>query len=364
MLSRRVVVRVQVHLIIDFQIGKTTASYIPTHGPKSETMGDDSTATYSFRPRGILNSTGTACHLNAALVLAAHSLPPPSDSSLRNSYIALRDSSASTPYVADYSSIVPDQAASELGDAAEALRRLLRGTNSSALKGAWQTVLTCGSRSKVLPVKPIPNPYPLQVPEIMVGLAEALRTSWSNQQVIEGYCWDGESDTESGTQVPTKRQRQVLSLPSILLVHIQRFSFCVETKRLIASQSLLNIPAALSPSDFVDEDNGMPSIPQFSGYTLTSGILHVEDRSLPWYSRDDDGHYVALVLIRDQWFLIDDDKVQSVPVEQVLQWLQGDDFYEDDFARGILLVYDQSPSDTQHMWERVTPRDTATGQIT
>lgn len=250
------------------------------------------------------------------------------------------------------------QSAAELGDAVEALRRILQhsagpGGSPQSLQASWETLFTLGLRTKVLPCRPVPNPFPLDVRD-GCSLLDALRKAWAESTVVEGYQWGdveshiGESDSVS----VTTRHRRMHSVPSILLLHLQRFDYDAGVQYVVPKRSRpVDVPLSINTVDLhLDYD----VLLKHASYSLTGGMIHLsEETSQPG---EEDGHYAALILRHGQWFLLDDERVRMVDQDEALSCLEGcvrktDGNKEGSFSRAVLLVYDSAPEKTEALWQ-------------
>jgi Ubiquitin carboxyl-terminal hydrolase len=433
------------------------SSSSPQHPPSSS----------SSPIRGLCNATGTACHLNAAVILFCYCFDPIITSAVntRASTITTTASSpapreefilllrnlrkwndttftttaavAVTTTTADsnepidpttfYASlrqhpITRSLQSEDFGDAVVALIRLLQhwvqthpppipmihdtmlysGRVRTVLRGTSSrtTTTTPPTNIKYLKERTLTNPYPLPIlrassidggpPKTFTSLVDALQDAFCTEHVVDGYTWsnhppnDDETEstpmTNTDTTTTTKRLH-VTSIPPIFMIHLQRFTIHNHPYHAQREQPLgatecvattsMSIPAILNVSTFLSSTFPMAdpvSSVTSSGtggdswmmYHLQGGLLHIsqDPSDRIEYKCDDSsvGHYVAVIPSPDhtqEWYVVDDDRVLPVSLEQVLLWLGGDwysldnDTDDDDhssvpkssYARGILLVY-------------------------
>jgi len=370
--------------------------------------------------RGISNTTGTACHLNAALMVWRHCLGPlgendhhyllstkddASDDTLLLPVLLQRflqelgdESATATPVDPSelYQALASARGrrllqAEDLGDAVTALSRLLQtaAASSSAwsdLQTEWlesgrvQSVLTgtkrgYKSRRKELKERSLSNPLLLQLVadddddhHLLLDVTTALRRHFLQELVVQDYQWPETriSDCSTVGHWKTTRRQYLRQLPRIFMLHLERFRLVDHGRRNKRLEPIdqkqhqcVNVPETLDMSEYLQQqqsDNEQQ--PQSSSaatapnstrtlFHLRGGILHVSDESSN-DENEEDGHYVAVVCGKDsnEWYLVDDERVTSVPLAQVLRWLGGDWYnaaYGSESAtsylRGVLLIY-------------------------
>jgi Ubiquitin carboxyl-terminal hydrolase len=277
------------------------------------------------------------------------------------------------------------------------VRTVLRGTSSRT------TTTTTPTNIKYLKERTLTNPYPLPIlrasstdggpKTTFTSLVDALQDAFCTEHVVEGYTWSNHppNDDETGrtpisntdtTTTTTTKRLFVTSIPPIFMIHLQRFTIqnhschaprdpplgateCVETVTSMSIPAILDVSSFLS-STFPMADPVSSVTSSGAGgdswmYHLRGGLLHIsqDPSDRMEYNKCDDayvGHYVAVIPSPDhtqEWYVVDDDRVLPVSLEQVLLWLGGDwysldtDTDDDDhasvpkssYARGILLVY-------------------------
>lgn len=290
--------------------------------------------------RGIINQTGTACHLNAALIVLStlglsNKEEEEADPTLAEFLQRLRSTDDSAQEPID-SSTLNDRLrrklhleANDLGDAVTALSRLLSlygaGGSHSLFAGGRVTSTLRGRRGseeriKRLKEKKLSNPLSLMVDERHESLVDLLRSYTAERTV--NYKWDGQTDWSS------TRSLAINSFPDIFMVHLQRFKM-QSSGKLVAPERTIEIPQRIDLNEFSQE--------QGAGlYELRSGIVHVDDLEDDEES-EEHGHYIAIVRQNNNtWCLVDDEIVKAIDDASLYFGGFSDSNH---FFRGVLLTY-------------------------
>lgn len=91
--------------------------------------------------------------------------------------------------------------------------------------------------------------------------------------------------------------------PNILALHLKRFKYLEDVGRLKKLSHRVVFPAQLKLNNTTDDDDD-------ATFSLFAVVVHVG-------SGMNHGHYVSLVKIYEQWFLFDDDTVESIDESQL-----------------------------------------------
>jgi Ubiquitin carboxyl-terminal hydrolase len=378
------------------------------------------------RIRGIRNITGTACHLNAALIVIAYCLgdaipefviascdkdetkPRNEPALLMTALVALLRELRRTDGVVEpvnptefYAALHAQKCMAaqlspeQCGDAVLALIRWLQylraeldgspnvschpwldpllfsGRMHSVLRGIVHTSLDTQPccRRKVLKERTLMNPFPIPTfPRAKVenqkgftSLSEALQHAFLAEEPVEGYQWSDSDDRSKEEEqiIATTKRPYLTQLPPILMIHL-------EGRRIHAPESSpvgekngdsMEIPSFFDGSDYLSASDDASNVntdvaASNDVFHLRGGILHISHRCKEEAGDDSIGHYVAVVSTTPSgaeppdWYLIDDDLVISVSLEQVLAWMAGDcykvdvsDDTDELYARGVLFVY-------------------------
>ena len=242
-------------------------------------MSDECTQPKGSRIRGIANTTGTACHLNSALIVIGHALGPvatalvdgaPSSSDDESSKFirelgyflrCLKTSgdSQSRDYERIATPLDPTELyktlrksagleAEDLGDAVAALIKLLQRvmvSNNGAQRlleailysGRTHSVLTgernnSERRTKQLKERRLANPFPLPLPRDDESinnrsLHSALQQAFCDEQIVHEYKWHPTTATDHNGKPNSKwttyKRMHVTAFPPIFMLHLQRF---------------------------------------------------------------------------------------------------------------------------------------------
>jgi hypothetical protein len=332
---------------------------------------------------GISNTTGTACHLNAALLIICHCLVP-----IRKAVVQYSQTTAATAWFQhfgaflsslsdadndDGSAVDPTKfyqalkteigiEAHELGDAVTALVKLLQNVRQGvpAMQPLMQATIDAGrvhsvitglhqeaekkdvlKRSKETKIRPMACPFSLS------GKVDSVETALQAAQLpqsLQGYTWTGtyiehrlppnssSSDTYADGEWRNSKNLCIDAIPNMWLLHLQRFDSTSQGQR-SSLHNQAHVPAILQVAEMLHntECDGT--------YELMGGVAHVSDHA---ELDEEDGHYVAIVRRDDAWFLVDDAKVSELSQETALQLLSGSNhtgISKGSYMQGVLLVY-------------------------
>ena len=347
-------------------------------------------------PRGIVNPTGTACHLSSAILLTYYCLEPLAQSLtwdnhddvsfyLASVWTQLEDNQVNIDPTLLYRAIQKTLhvQAHDLGDAVTSWCRVMQHCRSwcrawdetvgggqvhSVLRGYqdYNQQKEAPNFTKSLPIRPMPVPYSIVLDDNNVDcstLVQALENSLQPRVVQGGYQWRSpqqqqpattKTDEDCTTQtITTSKTLYWDSLPKYWMIHLDR-------RRQQRSDATCDIPLFLDPTDIT-----FCSVPSAS-YELQGAILHVTTID---NQEEEDGHYLTLIRepsrqhchdntndndentndTNDQWYCLDDDLVRTVSSTALaLQLCTGcpmpvewNDDQDDDklWVCGFLLVY-------------------------
>jgi Ubiquitin carboxyl-terminal hydrolase len=248
---------------------------------------------------------------------------------------------------------------------------LYSGQMYSVITGEW----TCPGKNstitkkKQLKLRILFNPLPLPIitqqhnddVSIFPSLMDALHDMFMNEHMIDGYQWISMDDNNTGvnisddnipitTHISTKRRYHILSFPPIFMIQLQRFTINKNDNNQFirpienSTTPTMIIPETLHMSEFIQQQPSSPSSSTTTRttsndinldhdekmtYKLVGGIIHIHNYDNDTVNNNNNneydnveekhiGHYVTVLQQQKQWYLIDDDEVTCVSLEQVL----------------------------------------------
>ncbi|GKY94229.1 hypothetical protein MPSEU_000388700 [Mayamaea pseudoterrestris] len=321
--------------------------------------------------RGIINSSGTGCHISSALVVFCHCLSP-----LRRA-LALRKNSVTDPswltslssfcrvYCNDSSS---DESAIDptelyealrrdiglnhrlLGDAVTALAKILQELRSLAdptlnnvfamtLDGGQAHFLIEGTRddeiicSKQTKKRAISCPFSLSTDYDSI---QAAFNAKLENTAVDGYQWaasDANEHDQGDVPLTTTKMLVLDSLPNVWLFHLDRR---IPTK----TQNNFETDGMLITSTLVMQHDGKDY-----EYQLRGGILHVIDLDCDPDELVEEGDHNAALVRTDigHWIFVDDEHTVEISSDDEAVELLGGSHSslveKNRFMQGTLLVY-------------------------
>jgi len=153
--------------------------------------------------------------------------------------------------------------------------------------------------------------------------------------------------SKQGDQTHTVMTTRIRTLPTHLLVHLQRFKFDVATRSRVKVGNFFSFPVSLDLAAFVEEGGG-------AGGGEAGGTLYELGGFIVHEGSASDGHYYSFVKSRSSlppsipsspsWFELDDELVDAFDLDHLDDEAFGDDDDPEAYPSAVILVYDKVSS--------------------